>query len=39
VWCEECGETTIGEGTEGADEVIVEAIFWDHQLASVEVRD
>jgi len=39
VWCEECGESTIGEETEGADEVIVEAVFWDHRLVSVEVRD
>jgi hypothetical protein len=39
LWCEEYGETTIGEGTDGADEVIVEAVFWDHRLVSVEVRD
>jgi hypothetical protein len=39
LWCEECGETTIGEGTEGADEVIVEAVFWDHRLVSVEVSN
>jgi hypothetical protein len=37
VWCEECVESTIGEGTDGADEVIVEAIFWDNRLVSVEV--
>jgi hypothetical protein len=37
VWCEDCGETTIDRGTEGADEVIVEAVFWEHRLVSVEV--
>ena len=35
VWCEECGELTIGEGTDGADEVIVEAVFWNHRLVSI----
>jgi hypothetical protein len=39
VWCDECGETTVQEGTDGADEVIVEAVFWNHRLISVEVRD
>jgi hypothetical protein len=39
VWCEECGETTIGEESNGADEAIVEAVFWKHQIVSVEVRD
>ena len=39
VWCDECGETIIREGTDGADEVIVEAVFWGHRLVSVEVRD
>ena len=38
VWCEECGKTAIGEGTRGADEVIVEAVFWDHRLVSVKMR-
>jgi len=37
VWCDECGETTIQEETDGADEVIVEAVFWDYRLVSVEV--
>lgn len=39
VWCDLCGETTVGDGTVGADEVIVEAVFWDHRLVSVEIRD
>jgi hypothetical protein len=39
VWCEECSGTTIGEETDGADEVMVEAVFWDHRLVSVKERD
>jgi len=39
VWCDECGETTMQKGTDRTDEVIVEAVFWDHRLVSVEVRD
>ena len=39
VWCEECGKTTIGEGTGVADEVMVEAVFWDHRLVSIRVKD
>ena len=39
VWCEECSETTIGEETDGADEVVVEAIFWNCRLVSVSVVD
>jgi hypothetical protein len=37
VWCDDCGETAVGEGTDGADEVIVEAVFWNHRFVSVEV--
>ena len=39
VWCDECGETTIGESTDRTDEVIFEAVFWGHRLVSVEVSD
>jgi hypothetical protein len=39
VWCDDCGETTIGEGTDGTDEVMIEAVFWNHQLVSGEVKD
>ena len=39
LWCEDCGETSIGVGTEGADEVIIEAVFWNHRLAGVKVTD
>jgi hypothetical protein len=38
VWCEECGETNIGKETDEADEVMVEAVFWDHRLVSVKVK-
>lgn len=39
VWCDDCGDRTIGRGTEGADEVIVEAVFWRNRLLEVEERD
>lgn len=39
VWCEQCGATELGRGTDGTDEVIVEATFWKHQLISVLIRD
>jgi len=39
VWCEECGESTLEGGTDGADEAIVEAVFWDHRLVSINVID
>jgi len=39
VWCDECGDTTISEETDGADEAIVEAVFWNHKLVSVKVSD
>ena len=38
-WCEDCGDSTINESTDGADEVILEAVFWNHRLVSVETRD
>jgi hypothetical protein len=38
VWCAECGETDIGEGTDRTDEVILESVFWDHRLVSVKMR-
>jgi hypothetical protein len=37
--CSKCGETTIGEGADGADEVTVEAIFWNNRLVSVKKQD
>ena len=39
VWCDDCGKTTIGAETDGADEAIIEAVFWKRQIVSVEVRD
>ena len=39
LWCEECGDTSINRGTEGADEAIVEAVYWNNRLVSVEERD
>lgn len=35
VWCDECGSTTIGLPTEGADEVVVEAVYWSGRLVGV----
>jgi hypothetical protein len=34
-WCDDCGKTTIGLSTDGADEVVVEAIYWSGRLVSV----
>lgn len=39
LWCEECGSTTIVRGTDGADEVVLEAVFWAHRLVGVRVVD
>ncbi len=38
-WCMECCPESVDPGTEGADEVIVEAVFWSHRLAGVRVKD
>jgi hypothetical protein len=39
VWCEKCGDTTIDSATEDADEALIEAVFWNHRLVSVEMCD
>lgn len=39
LWCGECGDANIEHGTEGADETVIEAVFWNHQLAGVEILD
>lgn len=39
VYCSDCGETSIQSETDSADEVIVEAVFWDNRLVSVDVQD
>lgn len=38
-WCVECCPESIDPGTENADEVIVEAVFWGHRLVGVRVKD
>ncbi|RXK50097.1 hypothetical protein EAF64_05905 [Halorientalis pallida] len=35
VWCDECADKGISNETEGADEVLVEAVYWQGKLASV----
>ncbi len=39
VWCDECGDRAISNGTDGADEVVVEAVYWNHRLAGVKTVD
>ena len=39
VWCDECGSTTIGLPTDGADEVVVEAVYWSGRLVGVTTVD
>ena len=39
VWCDECGSTTIGLPTDGADEVVAEAVYWSGRLAGVITVD
>lgn len=39
VWCYACGEGAIESGTEGADEVLVDAVFWQNLLATVKTRE
>jgi len=39
VWCDECGSTTIGLPTDGADEVVVEAVYWSRRLVGVTTVD
>jgi hypothetical protein len=39
LWCDDCGSSTIGIGTEGADEVLVKAVFWQHRLTGVKTVD
>lgn len=39
LWCTRCGDSSIETGTSGADEVVVEAIFWNHRLISIEIAD
>jgi len=39
VWCDECGSTTIGLPTDGADEAVVEAVYWSGRLVGVTTVD
>jgi hypothetical protein len=36
VWCDECGSTTIGLPTDGADKLLVEAVYWRGRLVGIE---
>lgn len=38
-YCGECGTSRIKSGTKGADEVVGEAVFWNHRLAGVRITD
>lgn len=39
VWCDECGSREIGLPTDGADEVVVEAVYWSGRLVGIESVD
>ena len=39
VYCEDCGEASIEADTANADEVVGEAVFWEHRLAAVCILD
>jgi hypothetical protein len=39
MWCDDCGSTTIGLPTDGADEVVVEAIWWNGRVVGVKAVD
>jgi len=39
VWCDDCGSTTIGLPTNGADEAVVEAVYWSGRLVGVTTVD
>lgn len=39
LYCADCGESAIESGTADADEVVGEAVFWNHQLAGVQITD
>jgi primosomal protein N' len=37
--CPKCGETALRQATDGTDEVIIEAIFWNRRVVSVKEQD
>lgn len=39
VWCDQCGNRTIGLETEGADQAVIEAIWWSGRLVGVTTID
>jgi len=39
VWCDDCGNREIGLPTDGADEVVVEAVYWRSRLVGVKTVD
>ena len=39
VMCADCGSTTIGLPTDGADEVLVKAVYWSGRLVGVKTVD
>jgi hypothetical protein len=39
IWCDECGDRVISNGTNDADEVVVEAVYWNTKLVSVKTVD
>jgi len=39
IWCDECGDRVISNGMNGADEVVVEAVYWNTKLVSVKTVD
>jgi hypothetical protein len=39
VWCDECGDRAISNGTSGADEAVVEAVYWNTKLVSLRTVD
>lgn len=38
LWCDECGESAIGERIDGVDEIIIEVVFCDHRLVLIKQR-
>lgn len=38
-WCSNCCPEEVEPGTDGADEVIIEAVFWAHRLVGVSITD
>jgi hypothetical protein len=38
VWCEECGGRTVTSPTDNADEVVVEAVYWQGRLVGMTAR-